>query len=48
MLLSHSRIFFWSGSEFFAAYLGEESFDQFQNLVSEELLTKLVFLYDQS
>ena len=48
VLLTRSRILFWAGSEYFASYLGENSFDQFQNLLSEELLTKLVFLYDQS
>lgn len=48
LLLSRGRILFWAGSEYFASYLGEQSFDRFQNLLSEELLTKLVFLYDQS
>ena len=48
VLLTRSRILFWAGSEYFASYLGESSFDQFQNLLSEELLTRLVFLYDQS
>ena len=48
VLLTRSRILFWAGSEYFASYLGENSFDQFQNLISEELLTKLVMLYDQS
>ena len=46
VLLTRSRILFWAGSEYFASYLGENSFDQFQNLISEELLTKLVMLYD--
>ena len=46
VLLTRNRILFWAGSEYFASYLGETSFDQFQNLISEELLTKLVFLYD--
>ena len=46
VLLSRGRIIFWAGSEYFASYLGENSFEQFQNLMSEELLTKLVFLYD--
>ena len=48
VLLTRSRILFWAGSEYFASYLGENSFDQFQNLLTEELLTKMVFLYDQS
>ena len=46
VMLTRSRILFWAGSEYFASYLGENSFDQFQNLISEELLTKLVMLYD--
>ena len=46
ILLTRSRILFWAGSEYFANYLGENSFDKFQNLISEELLTKLVMLYD--
>lgn len=48
MLITRSRILFWAGSEYFARYLGESSFDRFQNLISEELLTKLVMHYDSS
>jgi len=48
MLLTRSRVLFWVGSEYFARYLGESSFERFQNLVSEELLTKLVMHYDSS
>ena len=49
VLLSKTRILFWAGSEYYGDYLGEEtSTAEFQNLISEELLTKLVFLYQQS
>lgn len=48
MLLSRSRIFFWAGSDYFGSYIGQENFDQSSNLVSEELITKLVYLYDKS
>ena len=48
MLLVKGKIFFWQGYEYLDAYLTVETFNQYENLVSEELLTKLVYLYDVS
>ena len=48
ILLSKVRIFFWIGSEYFASYLCESDYDQWSNLISEELFSKLVYLFNRS
>jgi len=49
LLLSKKRILFWAGSEYYGDYLGEEeSMENYQKIISEELLTKLVYVYSQS
>ena len=48
MLISRLRIQFWAGSEFFACYLSDNWTEDHQNVIGEELLTKLVYIYDQS
>lgn len=49
VLLSKTRILFWAGSEYYGDYFGEEtSMEQIRDKISDELLTKLVFVYHQS
>jgi len=48
VLLAKTRILFWAGSDFFASYLEENWSDKVQNIITEELLTKLLFFYEQS
>lgn len=51
IVLSKKRIFFWVGSEYYGDYLGDDVIrnEQFyQSLLSDELFTKLVDLYDKS
>jgi len=46
MLITRRRILFWAGSEFFAGYLTENWSESHSNIIGEELLTKIVYLYD--
>lgn len=51
IVLTKKRILFWVGSEYYGDYLGEDVIrdEQFyQSLISDELFTKLVDLYDKS
>lgn len=46
MLISHLRIQFWAGSEYFTGYLNDDWSENHLSVIGEELLTKLVYLYD--
>ena len=48
MILSRKRILFWAGSDFFANYLEESWSDSIANVIGEELINKLVFMYENS
>ena len=48
VLVSKYRLFFWVGQDFYSCYLDEKTFDNQSQLISEELLAKLVFVYEQA
>ena len=48
VILSRKRILFWAGSDFFANYLEESWSDSIANVIGEELINKLVFMYENS
>jgi hypothetical protein len=47
LLMAQSRLFFWIGLDFYNCYLDENSFNNEDELISEELLNKLLVLYDK-
>ena len=42
------RIIFWIGQEYFNCYLTDENFQDTKVLVSEDMINKLVYVYDRS
>lgn len=48
LVLTRHRILWWAGSEYFANYLSDDNYADHSVLVSEELLTRVVLLYDSS
>ena len=42
------RLIFWIGSDYFSCYLDEHTFNQQDELISEDLLNKLIVIYEQS
>ena len=47
VLLAKNRILFWQGFEFSNCYQEENTaFDSYENVISEELLTKLMYYYN--
>ena len=48
VLVSKYHLFFWIGAEYYSCYLDENTFDSQAQLISEELLAKLVFVYEQA
>jgi hypothetical protein len=47
LLLAHSRLFFWIGLDFYNNYLDTTTFTKESELISEELLNKLLVLYNR-
>ena len=41
------RLIFWIGSDYFSCYLDENTFNQQDELISEDLLNKLIVIYEQ-
>ena len=48
VLLSSETVFFWAGKDFYNWYIEDDQLDDFQNFISEELLTKLVYVFENS
>ena len=48
ILISKFKLFFWIGSEYFSNYIDISNYDSHKHLVSEELLAKLVYIYEKS
>ena len=46
LLVSKSRVFFWIGSDFYTCYLDETTFDKQENLISQDLMNKVISHYD--
>lgn len=46
ILITLRRIMFWAGSDFFASYLPENWKENHDNVIGEELLTRLMYLYN--
>ena len=42
------RLIFWIGYEYFSCYLDETTFNQQNELISEDLLNKLISVYEQA
>jgi len=40
------RLIFWIGSDYFNCYLDESTFNQQEELISEDLLNKLIVIYE--
>lgn len=45
-MLSKMRLIFWIGHEYHSYYLDEKTFDQQNELISEDLLNKLIVIYE--
>lgn len=47
-MLAKSRLYFWIGLDFYNNYLNELTFNQEEELISESLLNKLLFIYNRA
>ena len=47
-MLAKSRLYFWIGLDFYNNYLNEKTFNQEEELISENLLNKLLFIYHKA
>ena len=46
VLITRGRVFLWIGYDYFNWYVEDEDAEDWQNFISEELMTKLVFTYE--
>jgi len=48
LMLAKSRLYFWIGLDYYNNYLNEQTFNQEEELISESLLNKLLFVYNRA
>ena len=44
--MARTKLFFWIGSDFYNCYLDETNYNKQETLISEELLSKIIFTFD--
>jgi hypothetical protein len=47
-MLAKSRLYFWIGLDYYNNYLNEKTFNQEEELITENLLNKLLFIYHKA
>ncbi len=48
VLIGKMRIIFWIGHEYYQCYLTDESFEDTKTLVSDDMINKLIYIYDSA
>lgn len=48
VLIGKMRIIFWIGHEYYQCYLTDESFEDSKTLVSDDMINKLIYIYDSA